>query len=70
VLVLNKLRPGIRGDVQIEVTFEIDINGIVNVAAVDLDTGQKQAVRLNLVGSHNVDESDMMSNDATAPRVR
>ena len=70
VLVLNKLRPGIRGDVQIEVTFEIDINGIVNVSAVDLDTGQKQAVRLNLVGKHNIDESDMMSNDATAPQVR
>ena len=70
VLVLNKLRPGIRGDVQIEVTFEIDINGIVNVSAMDLDTGQKQAVRLNLVGSHHVSESDMVSNDATAPRVR
>src|SRR5438874_3418493 len=34
-------RIGYRGDVQIQVTFEIDPNGIVNVAATDLETGQK-----------------------------
>ncbi len=37
-----------RGEVQIEVTFEIDANGIVNVHATDQETGQKASMQINL----------------------
>ncbi len=37
-----------RGEVQIEVTFEIDSNGIVNVAARDPETGQSDSIRVQL----------------------
>ncbi len=37
-----------RGEVQIEVTFEIDTNGIVNVTAADVETGQKTSCAINL----------------------
>ncbi len=41
-------RIGYRGEVQIQVTFEIDSNGIVNVAATDLDSGQKTSTTISL----------------------
>ena len=41
-------RIGYRGEVQIQVTFEIDSNGIVNVSATDLETGQKTSTTINL----------------------
>ena len=41
-------RIGYRGEVQIEVTFEIDSNGIVNVSATDLETGQKTSTTISL----------------------
>ncbi len=37
-----------RGEVQIEVTFEIDANGIVHVSATDQETGQKASMTINL----------------------
>ena len=43
---LTGLPPAPRGLPQIEVTFELDANGILNVAAKDLGTGRKQAVRV------------------------
>ncbi len=50
-LVLDGLRPTHRGDLKIEVTFEIDTNGILNVKALDVETQMVQATRLNLSGS-------------------
>ncbi|HTP29491.1 MAG TPA: Hsp70 family protein [Anaeromyxobacteraceae bacterium] len=41
-------RIGYRGEVQIEVTFEIDPNGIVNVAAADLETGRRASTTISL----------------------
>jgi len=41
-------RIGYRGEVQIQVTFEIDSNGIVNVSATDLETGQKTSTTIGL----------------------
>src|SRR3954465_7633003 len=41
-------RIGYRGEVRIEVTFEIDTNGIVNVTAADVETGQKASCRIRL----------------------
>jgi molecular chaperone DnaK len=39
-----------RGEVQIEVSFEIDSNGIVNVSAADLETGKKATTTISLSG--------------------
>jgi molecular chaperone DnaK len=48
---------GKRGEVQIQVTFEIDSNGIVNVSATDLDTGQKTSTTIGL--SSGLSEQDI-----------
>ena len=45
------------GVVQIQVTFEIDSNGIVNVAATDLETGQKTSTTISL--SSGLSEQDL-----------
>ncbi|HYD40877.1 MAG TPA: Hsp70 family protein [Anaeromyxobacter sp.] len=50
-------RIGYRGEVQIQVTFEIDSNGIVNVSATDLETGQKTSTTINL--SSGLSENDL-----------
>jgi molecular chaperone DnaK len=43
---LQGLRPAPRGDVKIEVTFELDANGILHVTAKDLETNKQQAIRI------------------------
>jgi molecular chaperone DnaK len=50
-------RIGYRGEVQIQVTFEIDSNGIVNVSATDLETGQKASTTISL--SSGLSEQDL-----------
>jgi molecular chaperone DnaK len=50
-------RIGYRGEVQIQVTFEIDSNGIVNVSATDLETGQKTSTTISL--SSGLSERDI-----------
>ncbi len=52
-------RVGYRGDVQIQVTFEIDSNGIVNVSATDMDTGHKTSTTISL--SSGLSEADILS---------
>ncbi|HSM91899.1 MAG TPA: Hsp70 family protein [Anaeromyxobacteraceae bacterium] len=52
-------RIGYRGEVQIQVTFEIDSNGIVNVAATDLETGQKTSTTISL--SSGLSELDLQA---------
>jgi len=49
--------PSPRGIPQIEVTFDIDANGIVNVSAKDLGTGKKQ--QITVTGSSNLSEEDI-----------
>ncbi len=49
-IILSELRPAMRGDLKIEVTFEIDTNGVMNVSAVDLETGKSQIISLNILG--------------------
>jgi molecular chaperone DnaK len=46
-----------RGEVQIEVTFVIDANGIVNVSATDQETGQKASLTISL--SSGLSEEDI-----------
>lgn len=50
-------RIGYRGEVKIEVTFEIDTNGIVNVSASDLETGQRATTTISL--SSGLSEADI-----------
>ena len=56
--------PAPRGVPQIEVTFDIDANGIVNVNAKDKATGKEQAIRIQASGGLNDDEIDRMVKDA------
>jgi molecular chaperone DnaK len=50
-------RIGYRGEVKIEVTFEIDTNGIVNVIATDVETGQQTSTQITL--SSGLTEEDI-----------
>jgi molecular chaperone DnaK len=54
-----------RGVPQIEVTFSIDSNGIVNVTARDQATGQSQGVQINPAGGLSKDEIDRILHDAS-----
>ena len=58
--------PAPRGMPQIEVTFDIDANGIVNVQARDQATGKEQAIRIQASGGLSDDEIDTMVKDAEA----
>jgi molecular chaperone DnaK len=55
-----------RGIPQIEVTFDIDANGIVNVSAKDKATNKEQAIRIKASGGLNDEEIDRMVGDAEA----
>ena len=56
VLVLEQLPRRARGDARISVTFEIDTDGILQVRAVDEETGQKQAARIQILGAQSTTE--------------
>jgi len=55
-----------RGIPQIEVTFDIDANGIVNVSAKDKGTGQEQQIRIEASGGLSDNEIEQMVKDAEA----
>ena len=59
-----------RGVPQIEVTFDIDANGIVNVSAKDLGTGKEQKITITASSGLSKDEVDSMMKEAEAPRRR
>src|SRR5580692_9995066 len=61
---LEGIPPAPRGVPQIEVTFNIDANGIVNVSAKDLGTGKEQAITITASTNLNKDEVDRMVRDA------
>jgi len=56
--------PAPRGMPQIEVTFDIDANGILHVSAVDKGTGKKQQIKIDKAGALSEDEIDKMVKDA------
>ena len=58
--------PAPRGVPQIEVTFDIDANGIVNVSAKDKATNKEQAITIQSSGGLSDDEVDKMVRDAEA----
>ncbi|MCK5807603.1 Hsp70 family protein [bacterium] len=49
-LLLSNLRKAQRGELKIEVTFDIDTNGVLHVSAVDIETGKLQKIELNILG--------------------
>ena len=58
--------PAPRGVPQIEVSFDIDANGIVHVSAKDLATQKEQSIRITASGGLNKDDIDKMVKDAQA----
>jgi molecular chaperone DnaK len=65
--------PAPRGVPQIEVTFDIDANGIVNVSAKDKGTGKEQQIRIQASGGLSEADIEKMVKDAEAhaePRTR
>jgi len=58
--------PAPRGVPQIEVTFDIDANGIVHVSAKDLGTGKEQKIRIEASSGLNDDQIDKMVKEAEA----
>ncbi len=61
---LEGIPPAPRGVPQIEVTFNIDANGIVNVSAKDLGTGKEQQITITASTNLNKDEVERMVRDA------
>ncbi len=63
---LDGIPPAPRGVPQIEVTFDIDANGIVNVSAKDLGTGKQQQITITASSGLGKDEVDRMMREAEA----
>ncbi len=63
---LMGIPPAPRGMPQIEVTFDIDANGIVNVSAKDKATGKEQQIRIQASGGLSESEIEKMVKDAEA----
>lgn len=63
---LTDINPAPRGIPQIEVTFDIDKNGIVNVSAKDKGTGKEQAITIQSNSGLTDEEIDRMMKDAEA----
>jgi len=54
--VLSGIRPAPKGEPEVEVTFDIDANGIVSVSARDLATGKEQSITVNATGTLSDEE--------------
>ena len=63
---LTGIAPARRGVPQIEVTFDIDANGILKVSAKDKATGKEQAIRIEASSGLSKDEIDRMKAEAEA----
>jgi len=64
--ILGDLPPAMRGAPQIEVTFDIDANGILNVSAKDKGTGKEQKIRIEASSGLTDAEIEKMKNEAKA----
>ncbi len=65
---LEGINPAPRGQPQIDVTFDIDANGIVHVSAKDKATGKEQSVRIQASGGLSEEEIKRMEREAEAHR--
>src|ERR1700761_3940166 len=66
---LEGIRPAPRGEPQIEVTFEIDANGILNVSARDRDTGAHQSITITDTSNLDPSEIERMIAEAESHRA-
>ncbi len=66
---LDGIAPARRGVPQIEVTFDIDVNGIVNVSAVDKATNKKQSITITNSSGLSDDEIERMVREAEANKA-
>ena len=66
---LADIPPAPRGVPQVEVTFDIDANGILNVSAKDKATGKEQSIIIKASSGLSDDEIDRMVNDAEAHKA-
>lgn len=66
---LDGIRPARRGQPRIEVTFSIDVNGIVNVKAKDLDTNKEQQITISNSNGLSKEEIDRMVKEAEANKA-
>ncbi len=64
--ILDSIPPAPRGVPQIEVTFDIDSNGILNVSAKDKATGKSQSIRIEASSGLTDEEIQRMKNEASA----
>ncbi|MFH1781078.1 MAG: molecular chaperone DnaK [Patescibacteria group bacterium] len=64
--ILSGLPPAPRGIPQVEVKFDIDANGILNVSAKDKATGKEQSIRIEASSGLNEEEVEKMKKDAEA----
>ncbi len=62
---LDGIKPAPRGVPKIEVTFDIDANGILNVSAKDQDTGKEQKIRIEASSGLSEEEIEKMKKEAT-----
>jgi len=63
---LGDIPPAPRGVPQVEVTFDIDANGILNVSAKDKGTGKEQKIRIEASSGLSAEEIERMKNEAKA----
>jgi molecular chaperone DnaK len=64
--VLDGIPPAPRGVPQIEVTFDVDSNGVLNVTAKDKSTGKEQSIRIEANSGLSPEDIDRMKKDAEA----
>ena len=62
--ILDGIPPQPRGVPQIEVTFDVDANGILNVTAKDKSSGKEQSIRIEATSGLSEDEIERMKNEA------
>jgi molecular chaperone DnaK len=68
--ILSDLRRAPRGEVEVEVTFEISADGIVSVLAKDLETGQQQSITVTATSGLTEEEIRQMAEDAREHAVQ
>ncbi|GAA3213421.1 molecular chaperone DnaK [Dactylosporangium siamense] len=66
---LENIRPAPRGTPQVEVTFDVDANGILNVSAKDKDTGAQQQITITESGTLDTAEVERMVREAQEHRA-
>jgi molecular chaperone DnaK len=68
--ILNGLRRAPKGEVEVEVSFEISADGIVSVAAKDLETGKEQAITVTATSGLTEDEIKQLKQSEEAARQK